>query len=41
MDNLSNSKKLYEALYRTEVLAHGIPGTNGRGIPPYIIQKEE
>ena len=41
MDNLSNSKKLYEALYRTEALAHGIPGTNGRGIPPYIIQKEE
>jgi len=41
MDNLFNSKKLYEALYRTEALAHGVARTNGRGIPPSIIQKEE
>jgi hypothetical protein len=41
MDNLFNSRKLYEALYRTEALAHGVARTNGRGIPPSIIQKEE
>jgi hypothetical protein len=41
MDNLFNSKKLYEALYRTEALAHGVARTNGRGTPPSIIQKEE
>ena len=41
MDNLFNSKKLYEALYRTEALAHGVACTNGRGTPPSIIQKEE
>ena len=40
MDNLFNSKKLYEALYRTKALAHGIARTNGQGIPPSIIQKE-
>ena len=41
MGNLFNSKKLYEALYRTEALAHGVARTNGQGIPPLIIQKEE
>ncbi len=41
MDNLFNSKKLYEALYRTEALAHGVVHTNRQGIPPSIIQKEE
>ena len=41
MDNLFNSRKLYEALYRTEALAHGVASTNGRGIPPSIIQKED
>ena len=41
MDNLYNLKKLYEALYRTEALAHGVALTNGQGIPPSIIQKEE
>jgi hypothetical protein len=28
-------------LNRTEVLAHGVAHTNGQGIPPLIIQKEE
>ncbi len=41
MDNLFNSKKLYEALYRTEALSHGVAHTKGQGIPPSIIQKEE
>jgi hypothetical protein len=41
MDNLFNSKKLYKALFRTKALAHGVGRTNGRGIPPSIIQKEE
>ena len=41
MENLFNSKKLYKALYRTEALAHGVARTNGQGIPPSIIQKEE
>jgi hypothetical protein len=41
MDNLFNAKKLYKALYRTEGLAHGVACTNGQGIPPSIIQKEE
>jgi hypothetical protein len=42
MDNLFNSKKLYEAfLYRTEALAHRVAHTNGQGIPPSIIQNEE
>jgi hypothetical protein len=41
MDNLFNSKKLYEALYKTEALAHGVAHTNGQGIPPLIIQTEE
>jgi len=41
MDNLFNLKKLYEALYRMEALAHGVALTNGRCIPPSIIQKEE
>ncbi len=37
MDNLFNSKKLDEALYRTEALAHGVARTNGRSIPPSIV----
>jgi hypothetical protein len=41
MDNLVNSKKLYKALYTTEALVHGVACTNGWGIPPSIIQKEE
>ena len=41
MDNLLNTKKLYEALYRMEALAHGVACTNGQGISPSIIQKEE
>jgi hypothetical protein len=32
MDNLFNSKKLNEVLYRTEVLVHGVVCTNGQGI---------
>jgi hypothetical protein len=41
MDNLFNSQKLFTALYRTQALAHGVARTNGRGIPPSIIQSEE
>ena len=41
MDNLFNSVKLYSALYRAEVLAHGVARTNGHGVPTEIIQKEE
>jgi hypothetical protein len=41
MDNLFNSQKLFTALHRTQALAHGVARTNGRGIPPSIIQWEE
>jgi hypothetical protein len=41
MDNLFNSHKLFSALYLAEALAHGVARTNGRGIPPSIIQREE
>jgi hypothetical protein len=41
MENLFNSKKLYKALYKTEALVYGVAHTNGQGIPPWIIQKEE
>ncbi len=40
IDNRFNSVKLYHALYRAEALAHGVPQTNGCGIPMSIIQKE-
>ena len=39
--SLFNSKKLYKALCRTKALVHGVVHTNGQGIPPSIIQKEE
>ena len=41
MDNLFNSHKLFSALYLAQALAHGVARTNGRGIPPSIIQREE
>ncbi len=41
MDNLFNSQKLFTALHIAEALAHGVACTNGRGVPPSIIQKEE
>ena len=41
MDNLFNSVKLFEGLYRAKALAHGVARTNGRGVPSTIIQKEE
>ncbi len=41
MDNLFNSQKLFMALHIAEALAHGVACTNGRGVPPLIIQKEE
>jgi hypothetical protein len=41
MDNLFNSQKLFTALHIAEALAHGFARTNGRGVPPLIIQKEE
>ena len=41
MDNLFNSHKLFSALYLAQALAHGVARTNGRGIPPSIIQQEE
>jgi hypothetical protein len=41
MDNLFNSQKLFTALHIAEALAHGVADTNGRGVPPLIIQKEE
>ncbi len=41
MDNLFNSKMLYEELYRTEALAHGVGHANYQGIPSSIIQKEK
>ena len=41
MDNLFNSQKLFTALYLAQQLAHGVARTNGRGIPPSIIQREE
>jgi hypothetical protein len=41
MDNLFNSQKLFSALYLAQALAHGVARTNGRGIPPSIIQREE
>jgi len=41
MDNLFNSVKLFEGLYRAKALAHGVVRTNGRGLPLAIIQKEE
>jgi hypothetical protein len=41
MDNLFNSQKLFTALYLAQQLAHGVARTNGRGIPPSIIQQEE
>jgi hypothetical protein len=41
MDNLFNSQTLFSALYIAEALAHGVARTNGRGVPPSIIQKEE
>ena len=41
MDNLYNSVKLFQGLYRVEALAHGVARTNGRGLPPSIIQRED
>ncbi len=41
MDNFFNSQKLFMALHIAEVLAHGVACTNGCGVPPSIIQKEE
>jgi hypothetical protein len=41
MDNLFNSQKLFTALYLAKALGHGVARTNGRGIPPSVIQKEE
>jgi len=41
MDNLFNSQKLFSALYLAQALAHSVARTNGRGIPPSIIQQEE
>jgi hypothetical protein len=41
MDNLFNLQKLFGALYIVEALAHGVARTNGRGLPPIIIQWEE
>ena len=41
MDNLFNLQKLYTALHIAEALAQGVAHTNGRGVPPLIIQKEE
>jgi hypothetical protein len=41
MDNFFNSQKLFTALLIAEALAHGVARTNGRGVPPSIIQKEE
>jgi hypothetical protein len=38
MDNLFNLQKLFSALYIAQALAHGVARTNGRGIPPSIIQ---
>jgi hypothetical protein len=38
MDNLFNLQKLFSALYLAQALAHGVARTNGRGIPPSIIQ---
>jgi hypothetical protein len=37
MDNLFNSVKLFEGLYRAKALAHGVVRTNGRGLPLAII----
>ncbi len=41
MDILFNLQKLFTALHIAEALAHGVARTNGRGVPPSIIQKEE
>jgi hypothetical protein len=41
MDNLFDSQKLFMALHIAEALEHGFACTNGRGVPPSIIQKEE
>jgi hypothetical protein len=41
MDNLFNSVKLFEGLYRAKALAHGVAQKYGRGLPSTIIQKEE
>ena len=41
MDNLFNSMKLFEGLYRAKALAHGVAWTNGSRVPSTIIQKEE
>lgn len=41
MDNLYNLRKLFTAGYREKVLMAGVCRTNGRGIPPSVIQKEE
>ena len=32
---------MFSALYLAQALAHGVARTNGRGIPPSIIQREE
>ena len=40
MDNLFNSQKLFTALHIAEVLAHGVARTNGRGVPPLIIEEQ-
>jgi hypothetical protein len=41
MDNLYNSVKLFNGLYRVKALAHGVARTNGCGLPPSIVQREE
>ena len=41
MDNLFNSRKLFTALQICEALGHDVVRTNGQGLPPLIIQKEE
>ena len=41
MDNLFNSRKLFTALYIAKALGHGVARTDGRGLPPSVIQKVE
>ena len=41
MDNLFNSRKLYSAAYACGALCHGVTRTNGRGVPPEVVQKVE
>jgi hypothetical protein len=37
MDNLFNSVKLFQGLYKANALAHGVVRTSNRGVPDLVL----